>query len=104
MKSIGAAFGHHVDLNTQVTAVLRRISTGLDLHFLDCVNAGTQSGLCNQVGHDADPIERNTVLDFSRARADEPLPAAWVSRSLETVEHTRSGDGQSHRVTPIQRQ
>ena len=104
MKIIGAALGHHVDLNTQITTVLGRIGAGLDLHFLDCVHAGSQSGLRNKVGHDADAIERNAVLDFSRARANETLPAAWVSGSLEPVEHARSGNGKSHRVTPIQRQ
>src|SRR5262245_51165359 len=85
MKIVSATLGHHVDLNAKIAAVLGRIGACLDLYFLDCIHAWTQSGLCDQVGHNAKAIDRNAALNLSCARTNEALAAASVARSLEAV-------------------
>ena len=68
---VRAGLAHHVDVYTEVGAILRRVVAALHLHFGDHVRAG--AGRCNvaKVVHDGDTIKGELVLGLALACADE---------------------------------
>ena len=92
MQLVRTALGNDVDLHAHVAAVLRRISAGLHLKFLNGVNGRPKGGCRDQVIHDADAIHGNVVLYFARACPDIPFAAPRVTaRRLAAGQHGRNG-------------
>lgn len=90
-------------MRAEICAILGGVSAGLDLEFLDGVDGGMDGCGGDEVVDDGDAIERNAVLNFASACADEVFAGRGAVSGFLTLYNAGCGDGELERVAAVER-
>ena len=90
-------------MRAEICAVLSGVGAGLNLEFLDGVDGGMDGCGGDEVVDDGDAIERDAVLNFAGACADEVFTGRGAVGGFLTLDNAGRGDGELERIAAIER-
>src|SRR5262249_5636450 len=102
VQLVRAGLGDYVDVHAHISAILRRVSSGLDFDFLYGVHGRPRGRGADQVVDDPEAVGRDAVGDFTRARADEVLARGRAVGGLEPADGSRRHYRELERVAAVQ--